>query len=212
MSAISQDGPGGPEIDLAPGTSPFCAKGSLWLGVQAYVDEHVEGGNTAFVRQLRPFLQEFLSQMFLAAAWFDVFPILGVSRALASMNRIPHMEQVRQMGAWHGEKDMNGMYKTLLKQASPQAVCRRFTSIYAQLYNFGRAEIVREESNRVEACAYGMPEPIATWWMNASESYLGPILKAAGAKNGKMNWQPLQPDGWHAGIALVRVPSATTWD
>jgi hypothetical protein len=55
-----------------------------------------------------------------------------------------------------------------------------------------------------------MPEPLVGWWMKASESYLHPILAAAGARASKMTWLPLQSDGERDGIRLVRVPPQTT--
>ena len=217
MPAIAYDrmtmdeGIGRAPTRFQPGESPFRAKGTLWLGFSAYADFHVGGGLAALRETLPPALREFFSQAFIAASWYDVMPVVQISQAIASMNLIGHMEQVRRMGVWHGEQDLNGVYKQLLKQSTPQAICRRFASIYSQLYNFGRAEIVAEQENKVEACAYGMPEPLAGWWMKASESYLHPILAAAGARASKMTWLPLQPDGERDGVRLVRCPSQTTW-
>ena len=199
------------ELDRPSDASIFCVKGTMWLGIRGYVDLHVPGGLERINSELTPPLQTFFSQMFLASAWFDLFPIIAVTRALATARRQPHMAQARQLAVWHGEHDLKHVYKTMLKQSSPQAVCKRFTGLYSQLYNFGHVEIVRDEPNAVAACCHGMPEPLAAWWMQATEGYLQPILQASGGRNPKVSWKPVEPDGERAGMPLVRVPSVTSW-
>lgn len=200
-----------PELERPSEASVFCVKGTMWLGIREYVEEHVPGGLERVNRELSPPLQGFFSQMFLATAWFDLFPMLGVTRAIAAVRRQPHMEQARQLALWHGEHDLKHLYKAILKQSTPLAVCKRFPIIFSQLYNFGRIELVHEDERSVAACAHGLPEALAGWWMQATEGYLQPILQAAGGRNVKLTWQPTQPDGERAGVALVRVPSVTSW-
>jgi len=103
-------------------------------------------------------------------------------------------------------------YAPVLQFDKPEAVCRRFASIYALLYDFGRAEVVKEEPKCIHACAYGMPEPLAEWWMRASESYMEPVLRAAGAFRPRLIWDTPAADGERLGMPLVRVPSRTCWD
>lgn len=197
--------------DLPSDASVFCVKGTMWLGILGYVDQHVPGGLERLSQELSPTARAFFSQMFLATSWFDLFPMIEVTRAIAFVRGKEHMEQVRQLAFWHGESDLKHLYKTMLKQSSPQAVCRRFANIYSQLYSFGHVEVVREESHSVAACAHGLPEPLAAWWMQATEGYLQPILQAAGGRNVKLIYQPPQPDGERAGVPLVRVSSVTSW-
>ena len=199
------------ELEQGSDASVFCVKGTMWLGIRAYVEERVPGGLEQVNAELSPPLQAFFSQMFLATGWFDLFPMLGVTRAISIVRRQPHMEQARQLAVWHGEHDLKHIYKAILKQSTPLAVCKRFPIIFSQLYNFGRIELVREEEGAVAACAHGMPEQLAAWWMQATEGYLQPILQASGGRNVKLTWQPTQPDGERAGVPLVRVPSVTSW-
>lgn len=200
-----------PELERPSEASVFCVKGTMWLGIREYVEQHVPGGLERVCRELNPPHQAFFSQMFLATAWFDLFPIIAVTRAISVVRKKPHMEQARQLALWHGEHDLKHIYKAILKQATPLAVCKRFAIIFSQLYNFGRIELVREEEGAFAACCHGMPEVLADWWMQATEGYLQPILTAAGGRNVKVSWQPTLPDGERAGVPLVRVPSVTTW-
>ena len=77
MRASSQDFP---SLAFAPGTSPFHVKGTLWLGLRTYVQEHVDGGLDRLSEYLEPSVRSFFSQFFLAAGWFDLFPVLHVTR------------------------------------------------------------------------------------------------------------------------------------
>ena len=200
-----------PELEGPSGASVFCVKGTMWLGIREYVGEHVPGGLERVNAELSPPHQAFFSQMFLATAWFDLFPMIAVTRAIAIVRRRSHMDQARQLALWHGEHDLKHIYKAILKQSTPLAVCKRFSLIFSQLYNFGHIELVREEEGAFAACCHGMPEALADWWMQATEGYLQPILQAAGGRNVKVSWQPTQPDGERAGVPLVRVPSLTSW-
>jgi hypothetical protein len=162
--------------------------------------------------QLDASTRVFFSQIFLASSWFDLFPVLHVFKAISTVTGVSFNEQAKRTATWHGEQDLNGTYKTMLKQSSPQAVCKRFAGIYSKLYNFGRVDVIGEEERSVESCVYGFPKPAVGWWMRATESYTQPLLLAAGAKNVKTTWMPLEPDGEQARVPLVRTRSFVTWD
>lgn len=194
-----------------PGQSPFRVKGTLWMGVRAYVEQHVVGGSGRLDEALARDHAEFFAQLFVAAGWYDLFPMLAVSPAIARLRGVAPLDQVRHTAAWHGEHDLKRVYKTMLQQSSPQAICRRFASIYSQLYNFGRVEVGREEAKRVESVVHGMPEPLTEWWTTATEAYLVPILTSAGARNPRMVFRSPVADGESHGVRLVRVASQTIW-
>ena len=181
------------------------------MGVRAYVDQHVAGGSAQLAAKLEPAYREFFTQLFVAAGWYDLFPMLVVSPAIARERGVAPLDQVRHTAGWHGEHDLKRVYKALLNQSSPQAICRRFASIYSQLYNFGRVEVTREEPGRVESLVQGMPEPVVEWWTNATEAYLTPILTSAGARQPRMMFRNPVADGESHGVRLVRVASHTVW-
>jgi hypothetical protein len=146
------------------------------------------------------------------AGWYDILPVVDVANAVAAALDVPMTESLRRSAVWHAERDLRGIYASVLKFDSPVAVCHRFASIFALHYSFGRAEIVGEEPRRMLACAYGLPESIAAWWMRATECYMDPVLRASGAKNPRMIWRTPEPDGEQFGVRLVRIPSSTEWD
>jgi hypothetical protein len=199
------------ELPFAPGQSPFRMKGMVWLGVMAFVEERIRGGTDAVFAELEPAFTDFLGQMFLATSWYDVFPILALAEAAAKVLNVDRLEYVKRSATWHAEQDMAGVYKPLLNSTSPAAVCRRFANVHQQVFDFGKARVVRDEPCRIESLASGMPEPLAWWWKRVSECYYSPVLRGAGAKNARFVWQPHEPDGVLQGVPLVRIPSFLVW-
>jgi hypothetical protein len=183
------------------------------LGIRLFVEKHVDGGVDAVRQELGdPALREFFSQMFVAAGWYDILPIIEISKVIGTVMGLGQAEYVRRSATWHAELDMKGVYKAFQKWPSPEAVCLRFTSMHAQFYDFGKVEILEVGKNQVRAQLSGMPRILTPWWQTAAEWYIYVILKAAGAKNGRLMFQPLQPNGVHAGVELVTAPSITVWE
>lgn len=197
---------------LSPGESPFHVRGNLWLGVREFVEARVEGGAKAVTRHLDAKVADFFTQRFLPEGWYDVLPIVAVARAIAAAMGVSVADYQRVSAVWQAERDLSGAYAPVLKVDTPETVCRRFASIYALLYDFGRAEVVSIEGQSVRACAHGMPEPLADWWMRASEYYIDYVLFAAGARNPRLVWGAPEPDGERMGVKLLKIPSVTSWD
>ena len=125
---------------------------------------------------------------------------------------LDQLEYVRRSATWHAELDMKGVYKAFGKFPSPEAVCRRFVSMHTQFYDFGKVELLEIGKNEVKSRLTGMPAILAPWWQTAAQWYIFMILKAAGAKNGRIVFQEAQSNGFQSGVELVSVPSVTVWD
>jgi hypothetical protein len=196
---------------IVVGASPFHVKGTIWLGTRDYYEKRIAGGAAAVAAKLDRSHAEFLMQMFMPLGWYDLLPVVGISRAAAALMGVGHMEWVRTQALASAERDLTGTYRALLRSTAPEAVCKRFPNIYTQLYDFGECRIVGSGAHLVESCVSGMPAPAAEWWMRATEAYMSVILSASGAKSPRMLWQPLEPDGALCGVPLVRVPCRTVW-
>jgi hypothetical protein len=178
-----------------------------------FVEEHIPGGADAVGQALgEARMREFFSQMFVAAGWYDILPMVEISQVIGSVMGVDRLEYIRRSAMWHADLDMKGVYKAFAKFPSPEAVCRRFMSVHAQFYDFGKVELLDVGKNQVKSRIIGMPAILLQWWQPAAEWYIFVILKAAGAKNGKLVFQQPEPHGSQAGIDLVTVPSITSWD
>lgn len=196
---------------IVVGASPFHVKGTIWLGTREYYDKRVPGGAAAVAEKLDRAHADFLMQMFMPLGWYDLLPMVDISRAAAAVIGMSHLEYVRMQALASAERDMTGTYRALLKSSAPEAVCRRFPNIYTQLYDFGECKILNSDERAVESCVYGMPEPAAEWWMKATDAYMSVILSAAGAKNPRLVWLPREADGALCGVPLVRLRCRTIW-
>jgi len=195
-----------------PGTSPFHAKGTLWMGVREFIELRVNGGAAAVADRLNAMTKAFFLEKFLPAGWYDILPITQVTRAVADTLGVSETEYLRQSAVWQAERDLKGAYAPVLNVDTPQEVCHRFASIYALMYDFGRAEVVSEQTGQVRACCHGMPGSIAEWWTRASGYYTELVLRAAGARNARILWASPEPDGERWAVPLVKISSTTEWD
>ncbi|HEY6557460.1 MAG TPA: hypothetical protein VI072_09305 [Polyangiaceae bacterium] len=196
---------------IVVGASPFHVKGTIWLGTLESYEKRIPGGAAAVAAKLDRAHAEFLMQMFMPHGWYDLLPMVEISRTAAAIIGMSHLEYVRTQAVASAERDITGTYRALLKSTAPEAVCRRFPNIYTQLYDFGECRILNSHERVVESCVYGMPEPAAEWWMKATEAYMSVVLNASGARNPKLFWQALEADGALCGVPLVRVPCRTIW-
>jgi hypothetical protein len=181
----------------------------VWMGIRDFVEARLPGGVEAVARELDAPLRDFWTQMFVAPGWYDIMPITALAPVIAAAMSVDRLEYVKQTAIWQAERDMAGVYKALLKSDSPLAVCRRFPSIHQQIYDFGKPQVLSECEHRVEVVAEGIPSPLAWWWKQASEYYLQPVLRAAGAARPQLLWNSQLADGKREGMPLVRIYSST---
>ena len=197
---------------LAPGKSPFQAKGMLWLGIRGFIEDGVPGGAGAVAAELDEQHRAFFTQMFMAMSWYDLLPINAVADAASRILRTDKLEYVKRSALWQAKRDMAGVYKPLLASDTPETICRRYASIYSQLYDFGSVQLIREGPKSIETRVEGMPDALAWWWKRGSECYLAPVLRAAGASAPKITYSEGKPNGTRAGIQLLQFTSLTTWN
>src|SRR5262245_21852828 len=107
--------------------------------VENHVPRGVETVGKAFIdRRFR----DFFSQIFVAAGWYGILPIITISKVIGSVMGLEQMEYVRRSATWHAELDMSNVYKALGQLPTPESVCRRFASIHSRFYDFGKVEIL----------------------------------------------------------------------
>jgi hypothetical protein len=196
---------------FAPGESPFRTKGTIWAGICDFITEHVPGGSASVVERLEPPYRAFLTQMFVAIGWYDLLPIARIALAIADAMGVDKLEYVQKTATFQADRDMAGVYKRLLAQSTPEGFCRRYASFYAQIYDFGKAEILNEAPRCIDSTAYGVPELLGWWWMRASEVYLERVLSGAGAREPKVTWTACTPNGERSGMKLLQISARTTW-
>jgi hypothetical protein len=195
------------------GQSPFRIKGVLYQGTVSYFTTKVKGGMDALLHQIDDEqLRAFISQRFLAASFYDVLPVHPLIHAEARACNLPLAVYLRQRSEYQAEQDIGGVYKVLLKLASPEAVLARFPRLATQLLNFAKAELTDATAEGVRGFTLsGMPAHLVAWYMNGLAVYAQHAVKLAGAKNCQVTMLAPEPEGQAHGLEIVRVRFQVQW-
>jgi hypothetical protein len=196
-----------------PGTSPFRTKGNVYRALLESADKRVPGGREAVLALIEePDLRAFYLQNFLAASSYDIFPLLPFGMAGAKIVGIPYGEFVRRGAEFTALRDMNGIYRVLLKLASPEMVIARIPRILAQYFDFGSVEGQFIGARCYEATARGLPKPIAFWLTNISQGFIPVVLAKAGARHVSMRVRAPAETHVEQGVRLVDVSFDVSWE
>jgi len=115
---------------VLPGQGPFHAKGLVYRGARSFYDLKVPGGAAALRDHLSPALATFFyEERFVPGSWYDILPIVPISEVAAGLWGVTHAQLVRENAAWVARRDIHGVYRFLLKLASPSIVAQREVGI-----------------------------------------------------------------------------------
>jgi len=197
---------------FAYGDGPFKVKGTAYRGLQESFDARVPGGMAAVVAKMnRPEVRAFFSQPFLPGSTYDLFPLLEASQVAARIQGTPWPAFVREGSRLQAERDLNGVYRTLLRLASPGLVVERLPRILRQYMAFAdvAGEIVGE--GRFEAVATGIPAPATPWMLAMAEGFVPVLMKVAGAKEVAVIVHPREPQGTELGVPIETARFSISW-
>jgi hypothetical protein len=205
-------GSGAPTNRSGSGDAPFQAKGLVYLGAREYYAGHIAGGCDAVRAHLAPDLTTFFDQSFLTGGWYDAMPILPISVAAARASGKSHPRFVRENAEWMAKRDLRGIYKLIVAMASIEMVAERLPDLSLRYLNFGRADGKMVGDKAFESNRYGIPAPLADWFVAATNGFVPVALGTAGATNVRVRAEPHVPDGHAHGVTLVRTKFEIHWE
>lgn len=170
----------GDEPPLPPGTSPFHIKGGGFLGHLAWVDSSYPGGRSAFLSALSPQMRSYFETMFLAQSWYDLLALASAGHVCSKALGMRFRAFIAMRSRHQAQLDLTGMYRMLLKLASPRMVASRIPKVMAQYLDFGTARIVREEPTAVIFDIAGVPVILVDWMSGVYEGFIDVIITSAG--------------------------------
>jgi hypothetical protein len=199
-----------------PGESPFHAKGLVYGGAREYWGQRVPGGIEALRNALGATgdasLARFLDTPFTPSGWYDALPVVPLSAVAARLVGVPQAQLVRENAAWLAERDLNGVYRVILMMASVEMVAMRLGKLSMQYFDFGRAETVRVRDRVVESRRFGIPAPLAPWFIFAADGFVPVALKLAGAKSVRLRHGSPLPEGLLHGAPAVQIRFEIQWE
>ncbi len=189
----------------------FRVKGLVYQGAREFYATAVIGGLDAVHAELRhPGLEAFWAQHFVPGGWYDILPIVEISRSAAHAAGVPHLRFVRDNAAWVARRDIGGVYRALLKLASPSLVATRLPRAALQYFDFGSAE-GNVTGNTLRAWQRGVPEPLGRWLIACVEGFAPVALGAAGAQNVVVRAELPESAGEDRGQRVVNLAYEIRW-
>ena len=166
----------------------FNAKGLVFQGALAFYDQTIAGGGAAVleaVSTMQPSvgLRAFLGQSFVAGGWYDVMPILPLSVAAAHVAGVAHQRLIRDNAAWMARRDLNGVYKAVVRLASVEMVAKRLPALSLRYFDFGGTGETTSTAKSMTAVRTGIPQRLGDWFMHCTEGFVPVALALAGAKD-----------------------------
>jgi len=211
--AAVAEAPSAAPTRFAPGASPFRAKGVLFLGYIRYCEESVPGGFAAVRERMHePLVQAFYAQPFIVGGLYDALPIVPLARAAALVAGIPHLEFLRGHAQWQAHRDIHGVYRLMLKLATPRQVIQALPGTAKRYFDFVRSEIRQLAPGRWEVTIHGVPAPVLLVYKAATEAFIRRALELAGAKGLRHRWVLEEPAGDVAGVPVLRLQRELSWE
>ena len=200
-------------LPFEAGQSPFHIKGLMYYGLLKHAEHKVPGGLEA-LREALPSdsLRQFIDEPFIAASWYDVFPIMPISATVARLQDRSVADFMHQRTARQAEKDIRGMYRFLLKLTSAQTLAKNLPRVTSQVFDFGDVEIHSAEKGCVRASRTGLPEILAPWYAVIAVAYISRAMELGGVKNVRMTADAPHASGHRDGVPIVKLPFEMTWD
>lgn len=203
-----------PQANRAPRKeSPFKTKGNLYQGTIAFFQHNCPGGFAALVQAAEdPQLKDFLSQSFLTGGMYEVMLVPELIELEARVMRLELGKYLDKRTRWQADRDIGGVYRMLLKLASPETVAARLPKVMTQTFNFGRPTTVEVGPRHFTTEMAGVPVPLRYWLETCIAIYVETALAMAGAKHPIVRVLPAKPEAPMQGYPLVTLRFDARWD
>lgn len=163
--------------------SPFHVKGVLYLGTIAFFEKTVRGGMQSLYDEVRdPELLAFIKQRFLPASWYDVLPAPRLVECEARAMRIDVPGYLLHRTKYQANTDLGGVYRFVLKLASPEMVIKRLPRIATQMFDFATPSFVLEDKGHATMRIAGIPAVCGEWLETSFSVYTETAMRLAGAQ------------------------------
>lgn len=201
-----------PALAMPLGTSPFHVKGVLYLGTQKYFQTEVPDGLSRLAATLDdPAVRDFIQQKFLPSSWYDVLPVAALIRAEAEVCHQTVPSYLRKRAAFQAREDISGVYRWLLKLASPETVALKIPRLLTQVFDFGDSFTERLDDHVVHIAIRDFPAVLTEWYSTAFEVYAETALGLAGAKNIGFVLKARATGKHDSGLELVTLEGDAHW-
>ncbi len=199
-------------LPMPAGASPFHVKGHVYQKMFEDFESTVDGGVATLVaRSGEPGLDEFVQQKFMTGGWYDALPMMPLSIAHARACGVPLHAHLRDRGRWVAERDIPGIYRVLLRLASPELVVSRLPRAATQYFDFGACDVETLRPGVAHATLRGVPQSLVPLVAATTEGFVGAALEIAGARTVNVRCIDTPRDAARDAIATMLVRLEIAW-
>jgi len=209
MPASARRGVGSTVAFTLPGAGPFRTKGNLYRGGIEML-RHLGIWDAVLAALPDDEHRQFFSQTFLAGSWYDLFPVQTLDEVASVLRGVTLQAHIQDNTKFQFGRDVNGLYRLLLRFSNPSAMVERVNRLSAQYFDFGESEVSAVQPRSATVTRRGVPTTLAPWFAEASISYVKVAMRAAGAKQVHSAFE-LEPGGIARLTPLSTIHCSLTW-
>ena len=191
-------------------TAGFNMKGNAWRGIQEYVTREI--GLERVMERLRPETRAFFAQTFIASIWYDVRPVTEVTQAAADLIEQPHAALCRAIGTYIYERDMTGIYRAILKFATPDLMVKALPLATTRYFDFVKLETTRVGPKAYDVLIMGVPADNAMTYANVTSIFIERAIAGSGGKNVSARCLAPTPGPAISGLPTARIVRQLRWE
>ncbi len=201
------------ETRFAAGAEPFRVRGLAYVGALEYVDKRFPGGRARIGELLGDSDRDarYFNQLFLVAGHYDISPLVRLYVALAEHVGQTPATFVAKRGRKSAAGVVRGLWKTVLKTSSPEAMAERVHFAFNRYFEPTAAESLSVTKGRFEGELREMPAPMSGFFAASTDGFVVAALELAGGHEVRMDWSEPRTDGALAGVPLERVRFTASW-
>lgn len=176
-------------------TAPFQMKGNAYQGIEEFLVRTIPGGMPAVCARMSAAGRAFFAQRFIAGGWYDVMPVDELTRTSAAMLGLPHEELCRRVGAAILERDASGVYRAILRLASPDLIVRALPYTTKRYFDFVSLQVEHMGTREYRVIVSGIPRGIIHAYVNITTVFIVHALEGAGARQLSYETSTPRPQG-----------------
>ena len=162
-------------------TAGFNMKGNAWRGIKEYLTREI--GLERVMERLAPATRTFFEQIFIASIWYDVRPVTEVTQVAAQLTGQQHTALCRSVGTFIYERDMTGIYRAILKFATPDLMVKALPLATTRYFDFVKLETTRVGPKAYDVLIMGVPADTAAIYTNVTSVFIERAISGSGGKN-----------------------------
>jgi hypothetical protein len=179
-----------------------------------HTNQHVKGGlPRALAVANDPALTKFFAQPFLAASWYDIFPLVELGHICSELVGVPYRDYLTDRTRRQARSDLSSVYHQLLMWiVQPSSVARRIPSVMSRYFDFAPARVLEEGPGFARGVCDGLPTPLLSWYEPVATTWLVEALSMAGAEQPRIEVSsPPSPIAHESGLEMLEVHWRLSW-